>query len=270
MEGNVRSHTRWILLRPNGTHVSGLSIVSVGSSTVLVYTADGTCFEGDLLALESLAKLHRAVAHPVERPPDLPEEIWEELIPNDDENVVGVEPAGDWSDDQPAEESPPGGVSLCGTADPAPVVTQEPVRIPNTAQTGPVQISGAAVSSETAGHGPTTLVIQGGGGGTGAGDSWTNPYHEDPGPGLRPDIQIGYESVRDIIPKYGTVFRKIGVPNKALVLKRDLGLCMRGMPAWAGTTIAGSVRPDTGGIDPRIPDHIQWLEYGVPHRKDPG
>jgi len=271
MASNVRNLTRYVIVTHEGTLVEDLTIFLEGSSRVIVY-CDGSRFEGDLLALESLAKNHGGVAHPVVPPPDFNQKLT--VVPPDDPPVDLGGPIGDWSEDQEPIPSLGGGVSLpkgdedhgpvkeggqsfsAGHSDPVgerrswdeDVFAQErkPPRFLLSKERG-----GAAPLVFRQGHVAVELSP----------DGEVNPYDAIAGPGLSNDA-LYVPDLSDHGHTYGFVSGyRPDDPPLPMYSHRDLGNCAIGMPRHAGTTIVGPLRPDTGGVGPFVPDHIMWEEY---------
>jgi len=248
--------------------VEDLEIFLTGSGSVQVYM-DGDCFDGDLLALESLAKIHGGVAHPVEAPEWYDGTITEVSPP--DKELSVEEPVVDWSEDHLTTPSPAGGVSLTQedlgevasqALDPISApglhvesVAEHPVSPSSEGDTG--DPPGSTVTVDT--DGLCSVLMQGNKGRVGPVKPGTNPY-EDGGSGLSSAI-VPWEAAIGTPNVYGYVMRKHNRPSLPMVLHKDLGNMLDGMPRHAGTTIVGRLRPDTGGTDPRIPDHIMWRVY---------
>jgi hypothetical protein len=289
----VRNAVRWTIVRnSDASQVEGLEILVLPDGKVLVDDGELT-FTGDLLALEALAKLHRGVAHPVESPnggvtsvelvlegpppvlgDDLPvepepiqepattvvppdEPIAEVDVPSIEQKSVNDEGQGVVPVIQPetSSVSPEPDIPVGSEIEIDPVLRHEPI-----SDDPHVQHNLDMWLDSTSG-----IVIQGGGGGDGTADAVTNPYHADPGGG------IDMKPVRDYLNKdnptwYHCHRARTGQGGNLvnMVLHRDLGYCIVGMPRWAGTTICGRLRPDVGGTGPPVPDHIAWIKYGKP------
>lgn len=271
MLGNL---TRYVLVRHEGGLVEGIDIFVRGSSEVTVYS-DGETFDGDLLALEALAKIHGAVAYPVEPPPEFQlHGIQKEIILPPGLEVD--EPVTDWSEDH--EDSTRVGPEVHrndnGTHDvhvyelsweeaEASVKAAPASRdLPPAKGRGAVPSSPPSSYEDDGGGTSTNLFIQGNRGRAGPVEAGTNPYDDDPGPGLG-DAVLNLESLEKPPDWYGRVAVRPDIPAKPMFLSRDLGNCLYGMPRWVGTTIVGQLRPDTGGLDPVLHDHDKWMEYSA-------
>lgn len=273
MASNVRNLRRYVLVTHEGAILEDFEIFVEGSTRVIV-VYDGDRFEGDLLTLESLAKNNGAVAHPVAPPEGYDNRLT--AIPFGATDVVtdkGM--AGDWSDDQEPAPSPQGGVTLS---------TEESVGV--VADSNSDQWPPAIDSPMAGGHAPqdpikdpdevkspqefhvkfpgdsNLLALEQGGLVKGTGlDGLVNPYDLREGDGLSSEI-LHVPGLSDQFHAYGMYWcRAPDIPPLPASLDRDLGNCSIGMPRYAGTTIAGRLRPDTGGVDPLIPDHIMWERY---------
>jgi hypothetical protein len=257
MSSTVRNVVRYVLISEQRGLIEDLTIFVEDNSTVLVYDESGECFEGDMLALATLAKLHRATAFPVQPPPDWDNQIREGPA-GDEEELLKPTDGIDWSEDQDMPESPSGGVNLEMTgSQSAADVNSEIVK-----GTTPDLTSGSGPSAEEA-------PIQGGLGERGSLPHGVNPYH-DSRPTDIGSVMVGHESfIQKGHDWYGRTPRFRGTrPRRPMILARDLGNCLMGMPAYVGTTIAGPIRPDTGGKDPVLHDHIMWMQYGLPRPPD--
>lgn len=264
MSGTVRNHTRYVLVTYEGVALEDYVIFVDNSSAVTVYTAAGECFDGDLLALEALAALNKAYAVAVEPPPDFDGEVKEETHP-EEETLPQDEKVIDWSEDPADETGSDTGVNLAHAE-----IEKEPVReVLDTGNPGgsPPVLPDPSTSAIPAEAKEQTLHLG------------VTPDGVLQGQGLYDGLVIADRTKRINLPgtvvpldligiikpeEYGTAFRKKSIPRRPMVLFRDLGNCIMGMPTWVGTTIAGPLRPDTGRKDPSIPDHDLWLEYGLP------
>jgi hypothetical protein len=265
LSGTVRNQLRYVLVSYEGVVNDDYVIFVSDSSAVTIYTRDGSTFDGDLLALESFAALNASYAVAVEPPPDFDGKVKEESFPGD-EDITLEEKVMDWSEDQPSDTESGLGVNLGHI-----VADKEPVKeLDGETVVGEVTLS-PTVSHADAGIPPA-------------------PDEDPPHLGVTPDgvVQglglydklvsfdrrqkinlpgtvIPLDMISQIMPEnYGTAFRKKGIPKKPMVVTRDLGNCIMGMPTWVGTTIVGPLRPDTGGKDPSIADHDMWLQYDPP------
>jgi hypothetical protein len=263
MSSTVRNLERYVIVRHEGGLVEDVVIFVEDQSSVTIHTAWGETYCGDLLALETYAKLHDGIAYPVEKPPGFNNVKQEVLLPEIDHSDLPGNTSFDWSEDQEEEEQQGGGVTLQSAEEEKPIVTGGPLPVSG----GPVKVHLDTTGATEEGKPPPApdlhlLPFTQGRGRTGVGpwDGGSNPYHDRPGSGIG-NVMISLEGT-DIPPdQYGTAFRKRGAPSLPMFTDRDLSNCMYGMPRHAGTTIAGTLRPDTGGRDPVLPDHMMWMEY---------
>jgi len=279
MSGNVRTqHVRYVLITHSGVVLDDYQIVLRDNSSVLIYTSAGETYEGDLLALETFAKINRAIACPVSPPADFTGEVCEDYS-------AFLQTEDDWADDADTGIHQ-FDIDSAKAADSAEAASSHPIlpegtssRLHEGVDTPSAVSSNGGVNLQLEEHvdllprqeeevsRPCPEILQGAGGTDGSEDVFTNPYHQHSEPGLAPSGKITYEDVASIIGDYGTVRVNPNIPRVPAVVKRDLGNCLMGMPAWVGTTLVGRLRPDTGGEDPPIDDHIAWLYYGSPARK---
>jgi len=289
---NVRTATRWIIIRTDDDSEVELDLLQLADGRFIIMDEELT-FWGDLLAVETLAKLHRGIAYPVEGLDGNP--LVVQLVPEGSAPIQGdADPLGGVTPDVPNEPSSvevpveepsteptpedckvPADVGGAPKAvKPGPPVPPKPERFRTTGESGvalpkpeepPTEVrahpepGGAADSRYLPG------AIQGGGGGDGRRDILSNPYHVYPGSGVNMKPRRSLLHVKDPTWYHFQALRmkRQSAPYPS-VLSRDLGYCMEGMPRWVGTTIVGRLRPDTGGVDPPVPDHVKWKEYGLP------
>jgi hypothetical protein len=263
MSGTVRNPLRYVLVSYEGVVNEDYVIFVNNSSDVTVYTCDGECFDGDLLALEAFAALNKSVACPVEPYPDFTGEITEITHPSEVPFVVD-DPVADWSEDHENNSDGEQGVNLASVDDKPTPSGDGHVTAGDTVDVNSIEAAHAPAMERAGGEIPREM--QGHafhlGQGLGIYDHLvlTDRRHQH----LMPGSVIPLGMVSTITPEnYGTAVRKKRIPRRPMVLCRDLGNCLMGMPTFVGTTIAGPLRPDTGGKDPSIADHDMWLQYGL-------
>jgi len=279
MSSNVRNLTRYVIVTHEGALVEDIDIFLEGSGHVIIY-CDGSRYDGDLLALESFAKLHGGVAHPVTPPPDFDQKITVE-IPEEDVNIDLGGPVEDWSEDLPSTPSPSGGVNLEEEGSGVQPVKEGPHGpVPLTIPVKNKLLPNVQVTPDMGMYPKPTLEDQGGDGSGFAAiwqgnpaegpppDGSVNPYEVLAGHGLS-GTYLNVPGLTDHPRSYGSTWcRAPDEPPIPMILCRDLGNIAIGMPRHAGTTIVGSLRPDTGGQDPLIPDHMMWEAYETLSHKD--
>jgi len=264
MSGTVRNQRQYILIQENGNVLKDFTIFVDDESHVTVYTDDGDCFDGDLLALEALAGLHRAVAYPVMPPPDFNGEIQEEIL--QDEKTLEIEvPVTDWAETVSNESSEAG------------VILPQAISLPEDDSNGKGKSRETPVREE---HGESSKDPVPGAGATSADAiGFFDPSASAQGIGTYAGVVVLENRHLDrkitslVVPykpftlmvgrDYGVAPRKRGAPVNPMFTKRDLGNCVMGMPVSAGTTIVGALRPDTGGKNPAVPDHEMWLQHAI-------
>jgi len=262
MSGTVRNLVRYALITHQGVFLEDFTIFVKDNTYVTIY-CDGSCFDGDLLALETLAALNGAVAHPIEPPPgfdlvevqEVPHPVGSVALPD---RIVG-----DWSDDQSVDSGSDAGVNLASSVDSVTSVKKEPVFVsepgtPAGAETFPENLltSGDNGNQQVMPPEGDNYIAQG----IGIYDNVNTTSKRPPRYLSEAFISNSIFDTKDIWT-FGQAFAKRNQPRKPMSLSRDLGNCRLGMPVFAGTTIVGPLRPDTGGKDPPIPDHDKWLIY---------
>jgi hypothetical protein len=263
MSGTVRNRIRYVLVSYDGVVNEDFVIFVDNSSAVTVYTAAGETFDGDLLALETFAALNKSYAVPVEPPSDFTGEVKEVSHPSEDV-LAEDEKVVDWSEDPAIDSGSEKGVNLAHAEDEVPPVKEASISAAIIEKIDDAALLTGGMEAITPGEHPIHAgvtpdgVVQGKG-------IYDNLFIADRSRKINlPGTVVPLELITHISPEnYGTAVRKKRIPNKPMVLFRDLGPCLMGMPTWVGTTIAGPLRPDTGGKDPSIADHDMWRQYGV-------
>lgn len=272
MSSTVRTTRRYVIVLQDGSLLEDIDIFLEGSSRVTI-AYDGDRFEGDLLALESFAKCHGGVAHPVAPPTGYKDTML--AVPMVPERLETPEHVEDWSEDLPTAKSSPEGVSLPvedPESNPVKGEDQWPPEL-RVARLGEHTLDGVIPKPSKVdepgeprmgflGSSNQPVLAQGRLNRDADPDGSANPYNANAGPGLSFDV-LHVPGLTDQLHAYGRFWcRAPDIPPLPMVLARDLGNCSIGMPRFAGTTIRGRIRPDTGGIDPCIPDHMMWEKYG--------